>query len=138
MSVIEINRRPSRKDLLWFGVILPVFFGMVGTMVRSKLGAGAVGAGLWGFGALLTFAYWVLPPLRIAVYLAWMHLFFPLGWLVSHAVLAVLFFGIATPTALVMRLLKRDPLHRGRDPAAGTYWVEHRTGEKPARYLRQY
>lgn len=138
MSMIEINRRPSRTDLLWFGGILPVFFAWAGFVARTKLGADAAGAGLWGVGALVTLAYWALPPLRIACYLAWMRLFFPLGWLVSHAVLAVLFFGIATPTALVMRLLKRDPLHRGRDATAGTYWVEHRTGGKPSRYLRQY
>lgn len=138
MSVIEINRRPSRRDLFWFGFILPVFFAIVGTVARGKLGAPGAGNGLWMAGGILTAAYWLVPPLRIAVYLAWMHVFFPLGWLVSHTVLAVLFFGIVTPMAVVMRLIGRDPMRRRREPGAATYWTEHRTGGDPSRYLRQF
>ena len=138
MSVLSINRRPPRRDLLWFGGILPVFFAIVGTMARVKLGADDVAWGLWGAGAVVTAAYWALPPLRIAVYLAWMHVFFPLGWLVSHFVLGVLFFVIATPLGLLLRLFRHDPMQRGWDRRAKTYWVEQRTGGDPSRYLRQF
>jgi hypothetical protein len=138
VSVIEINRRPPRRDLLWFGGILPVFFAIVGTVARVKLGAPALGWGLWAFGTVLTAAYWALPPLRIAVYLAWMHAFFPLGWLVSHTVLGVLFFLVATPLGLLLRLVGHDPMKRRRDGQAKSYWVEQRTGGHPSRYLRQF
>ena len=138
MSVLEINRRPSRRDLLWFGGILPVFFGIVGTMARWKLGASGLGFGLWGAGAVVTAVYWALPALRVAVYLAWMHVFFPLGWLVSHLVLGVLFFLVATPLGLLLRLFRYDPLQRRWDRGAKSYWVEQRTGGDPSRYLRQF
>ena len=138
MSMLEIIRRPSRTDLLWFGGILPVFFAIVGMMARSRLGADGWAWGLWSIGVVVTTAYWAVPPLRIALYLGWMHLFFPLGWLVSHLVLGVLFFAVATPLGLLLRLFRYDPMERRRDARAGSYWVEQRTGGDPSRYLRQF
>jgi hypothetical protein len=40
--------------------------------------------------------------------------------------LGILFFGVVTPTAIIMRVLRKDPLRLRRDPAAATYWIERR------------
>ena len=87
---------------------------------------------------MLPAVYFAVRPFRIPIYLAWMRLFFPLGWTVSHLALAVLYFAVVTPMALVMRLLRYDPMSRRWDASARTYWVEHRTGGEPSRYLRQF
>ena len=38
-------------------------------------------------------------------------------------VLAVMFFAILTPIALVRRLIRPDPLHQEPDPQAHSYWT---------------
>ena len=33
MALIEINKNPSNKDLLFFGAVFPVFFGVIAAVV---------------------------------------------------------------------------------------------------------
>lgn len=44
--------------------------------------------------------------------------------IVNPLVMAILFFGVITPAALVMRLLGKDPLRRRLDAKAESYWIE--------------
>ncbi len=62
----------------------------------------------------------------------------PLGWLVSHAVLALLFFGILTPLALLFRLVGRDVLRRRARPSGETHWTPLTEPDDARRYLNQY
>ena len=48
---------------------------------------------------------------------------FPIGWVVSHALMAAIYYLVITPMAVAMRLLGRDPLDRRFDRDATTYWV---------------
>ncbi|MEX0979180.1 MAG: SxtJ family membrane protein, partial [Pirellulales bacterium] len=68
----------------------------------------------------------------------WMWAAFPIGWLVSHLLIAAIYFLLITPIALVMRAVGRDPLSRRFDRAAKTYWVPRRQDSDPARYFRQF
>jgi|SRR5688500_3524091 len=70
--------------------------------------------------ALVTLAreQWLTPLNR-----AWMKLGELLGRVVSPIVLGVVFYGVFTPVALVMRLAGRDAMHRAWDRDAFTYWV---------------
>ena len=72
------------------------------------------------------------------LYVAWMGLTYPIGWLVSHVLLAVIFYGLFTIVAMVFRLLKHDPLQRRLDRGARSYWQEHRSPQDARRYLRQF
>ncbi len=42
---------------------------------------------------------------------------------VNPVVMAAMYYGVVTPTGLVMRALGKDLLKLRRDPAATTYWV---------------
>lgn len=136
--MIELDRRPTSRDLLWFRYILPVFFGALGAMLRWKAGHPTAAWGVWGVGLALTATYALVPPLRFPFYQAWMRVFFPLGWTVSHAVLVVVFYGVVTPVALLMKLVRYDPMNRRFDRGSETYWTERRGGGGLARYLRQF
>jgi hypothetical protein len=136
MPAIQINRSPSRNELLVFGVVLLVFFAIVGGIAWWHSAAGPA-RGLWVTGALLAAVFYAVPPLRLPLYLAWMHAVAPLGWLVSHAVLAVIYFGIITPMGVVMRLFGRDTMRSRFEPDADSYWTEHDPGGDLARYLKQ-
>ena len=55
---------------------------------------------------------------------AWTRFGLLLGRIVQPVIMAALFYGAVTPTALIMRLANKDPLQRRFDPSAKTYWVE--------------
>ena len=138
MALIEIKRDPSSRELRWFGVMFAVFFAIVGGLVRWKFGVPAASTVIWLTAAGLTLLYYAVPPLRRPLYLGWMYAAFPIGWVVSHVVLAIVYYLVFTGTGLVMRLLGHDPMQRRFEPDAQTYWVEHRPGADLARYYRQF
>jgi hypothetical protein len=138
MAVLEIKNRPSRRDLAWFGPILLAAVAIFGGVAWFRFDAPRAAVWIWAIGGAISGLYFAVPALRIPVYLGWMRLFFPIGWMISHLVLAVLFFLVVTPTAMVLRLVRYDPLKRRWDRSATTYWTDHRTGEETSRYLRQF
>jgi hypothetical protein len=65
----------------------------------------------------------LIEPRRIRfIYIGSMVLAFPIGWVVSQAMLAAMFFVLFTPIGLAFRLARRDPLHRTRDRERDSYW----------------
>lgn len=73
-----------------------------------------------------------------AIYRAWMFAALPIGWTVSHLILAVVYFGVLLPVGLAMRLAGHDPMQRRFDPRAESYWLPHRQETDPKRYFRQF
>ncbi|MGH2570793.1 MAG: SxtJ family membrane protein [bacterium] len=138
MSFVELDRKPTVADLRWFGTVVAAFFGILAAVAWLRFDRPFAAGMLGAAGAGLAAVYYLVRPLRIPMFHGWTRLFFPLGWAVSHLALAVLYFLIVTPIALVLRVVRKDPLARTFDRDAATYWVEHRTGRDPARYLRQY
>jgi ABC-type uncharacterized transport system permease subunit len=135
--MIEINKNPSKKELAWFGLLCLAFFGVIGLSVLHKAHAIRPAIIVWAIGAAGVALYYAIPPLRRPIYLGWMYAAYPIGWAVSHIVLAIAFFLVFTPVGLLMRLLGRDPLARQFDPSASTYWTAHDPGTHPDRYFRQ-
>jgi hypothetical protein len=135
--MIEINRNPSRRDLLIFTAILPVFFGIVGGL-RWHAGSTDAALVLWSIGAGAFLVALVVPPARRWIYVGWMYVTFPIAWIVSHTILAVMYFLVATPVALLLKLFGRDPMQRKFDKAAKSYWVVREPTRDTARYFRQF
>ena len=88
-------------------------------------------------GAVLCVAYYAVAPLRLPMYLGWMRLVFPIGWVVSHLLFGVIYFLVLTPIGLTLRLIGHDPLRRHRPPSAVSYWTEHPVADQD-RYFRQF
>ncbi len=72
-------------------------------------------------------ARWLAPFNRV-----WFRFGSALHRLVSPLVMALLFYGVVTPTGLVMRALRKDPLRLRMDRDAQSYWI-HRDPPGPAR-----
>jgi ABC-type uncharacterized transport system permease subunit len=136
--MIEINRNPSQRELRWFGVGLLAFAAIVAAVIYWRTGSSGAPRSVLGLGTVVTLVYYAVPPLRRWVYLAWMYAAFPIGWVVSHVVLAAVYYLIVTPIGLAMRALGRDPLNRRFDRSATTYWIPHNPGEDVKRYFRQF
>jgi len=115
-----------------------VFFCFVGGMIRWRTGATTVPYTLGGIGLALGAAYYAVPPLRRWMYLGWMYLVFPIGFVVSLTLLAVVYFVVLTPIALLVRLAGKEPLFKSFDRAASTYWTKRPPAPPSERYFRQY
>ncbi len=72
------------------------------------------------------------------IFVGWMVLAFPIGWTVSLLVLALIFYGLFTPMALVFRLMGRDALDRLREPDRPSYWQPKPAPADLRRYFRQF
>lgn len=57
---------------------------------------------------------------------AWFRLGLMLHAVVNPIIMGLIFFFAVTPTALVMRLRRKDLLRLKRDPESPTYWIERR------------
>ena len=137
MALIEINKNPSRRDLVVFGVLFLLFAGAIGAGLYFRRGAHEAARIVWIAGAIVAGLYFAIPPLRRLLYLGWTYATFPIGFVISHVILAAVFYLVVTPIGLLMRLSGNDPMRRRLDPAARTYWVEHDPHRNPARYFRQ-
>lgn len=136
MSLLRLNRHPSKRQLLVFGLAWLLFVGVLSASLwtRSRHTPAIVLAGL-AVGVPL--AGMVSPGFLRLVYLGLTYAVYPVGFVVSHVVLAVLYYLVLTPIGLVLRLGGYDPLARRFDRAAPTYW-QRRTNPKPSEsYLRQ-
>ena len=104
MSLIEFDRRPSRRDLFWFGMLLPLFVAAVGAAQRWLWGMPRAAVAIWGVGAALSVVFALVPSARRPIYRAWMLAVFPIGWTVSHLLLAAVFYLVLTPIGLMLKL----------------------------------
>jgi len=136
--MIKLNRQPSPKDLFWFGLLLPVFVAILGAILRWQWGLITAGWVAWIGGGLLAGLFAAVPPLRRKIYVGWMMAVFPIGWLVSHVVLGMVFYMVLTPIGLLMRLVGYDPLRRRFDRQAKSYWIKRPTEIDSSRYFRQF
>jgi hypothetical protein len=134
----EIQFRPSDQTVRQFAGFWIVFFGGIAvyqgyfrerTTLALTLGLAAAVVGLIGLAA---------PRLIRPIYVAWMIAAFPIGWVVSHLILAILFYGLFTPISLFFRLIGRDALQRRPRPELKSYYVAKTTPTDPGAYLRQY
>ena len=142
-----LHLQPTTKQLRQFGFIAVVAFAVLGGGVHWK--GGLFGLDFGESTKAVTYAFWVAGGLSALFSLVWPAanrplytilslVAFPIGWVVSHAVLAFLFFGLLTPLALFFRLIGRDALARTWDPDRKSYWVD--MPQQPSRrdYFRQF
>ena len=135
--MVEINWNPDPRTLRWFAGLQIVFFCVIAWLWWTSLGAtgGTVLIGVSAVSGLIGLARpaWARP-----VYIAWMVAVYPIGWVMSHVVLAVIYYAVLTPIALMVRWRRGDPLQRQFDPTASTYWTPRRPADNSERYFRQY
>ena len=188
MTLIEINKQPTRRELIIFALLLAAFGSIVGYLLLSRpevllyfslvsgvawivhslfdrespatskllaalvplasfalyaalwqgISAWPVAIAVWCLAGLAALAVLISPSVGASIYTAWMVGFQPIGWTVSHLLLAVIYYGVITPIGLLMRLFGRDPLQRRFDRSASTYWIQRKQSTDTDRYFRQF
>ncbi len=138
MALITVNTNPTRRELRQFGFIWLGFLLFFGLIAWFRFGSAAVAKGLWVAAVVVPLIGWFVPALMKAVFIGMSFAAFPIGFVVSHVVLAAVYYLILTPIGIVMRLIGYDPMRRRFEPDASSYWIEREPHPDPKQYFRQY
>jgi len=138
MKWSDLPLKPTARVLRQFAAAWLIFFLAVGVyryvargqhQVGIVVGVMAVAVGLTGL---------IRPAAVRWVFVGATVLEFPIGWVVSQIMLAIMFYGIITPLALLFRIQGRDLLARKPAPNRPTFWTPKQTPEDMGAYFRQY
>ena len=148
MALFEVNWKPPPKQLRGFGIACLVVFGAIGLWIYLKhgffgfefspetsntsayvLGSVAATAGILSAVApqALRWLYVVLTVITL-----------PIGFVISHVIMAIVFYLIFSPIGLLFRLINRDALKLKPDRDGTTYWVRREPVKDVKRYYRQF
>jgi hypothetical protein len=116
--------QPTTRELRWFGFMMgAAFCAASGWLFYREYLVGSQLVGVLGLFFLIAGAGQpaVLAPLHVR----WMKVAAAMGWVNTRLLLALIFFLVFTPIAVIQRLRGRDPLgldfHKNR---ADSYWRE--------------
>lgn len=136
MSLVDINWKPDARQLRKTGWTLLIGFALIAgamLLLHRSLGAivcMAVAVVLGGIALTAGRA-------GLWVYRLWMAAAFILGNITSRLVLAMFYYLILTPMALILRLLGRDKLCLRRI-RADSHWKDMPASGDPSQYERQF
>lgn len=104
-----------------FGIVMGLFFLFLGLWpLRSHHGVRVWALAL---AAIFVAAALVLPKWLRPLNRAWTALGLWIGMITTPVIAGLLFFLAVTPTAIIMRLFRKDPLRLRFDSAASSYWI---------------
>ena len=139
MSVVQINKNPTRRELNQFGFIWLGFLALFGVIAYFKFSSPLAARSLWVAAVVVPIVGWLVPAFMRLVFLGMSYVAWPIGFVVSHVVLAVVYYLVLTPIGLLTRFLGYDSMKKGFDPDAESYWVERPTKRVDSkRYFRQF
>jgi hypothetical protein len=133
----ELPLHPEERTLRQFAVLWVFFFlGLATWQARQH--------DRWTLAAILTALALtggtvglVRPQTLRPIFVGWLVAVSPLGWVVSHLLLALLFYVVFTPVGLCLRLTGRDPLGLRFRPGRTTYWEPRPPVQEVSAYFRQ-
>ncbi len=140
MHLSDVPWQPSARVLRQFAGLFVLIFGGLGCREAFVQDRPLIAAGLLVASAIVGTIGIAAPKMLRPLFVGWIILVFPVGWLVSRLTLLLLFFGLFTPLAIVFRLAGRDPLAlRG---GAGGYdqslWERRPERQDVRAYFRQF
>jgi hypothetical protein len=116
------ERECAAKELRKFSFTLFCVLGFLGGLVLWR--KGEAGLLLWGIGIAVFLMGLIKPRSLGAIHKGWMGISFLMGFFMTHLILALIYYLVLTPMALVMRALGKDPLRLKHDRNAVSYWIE--------------
>ena len=136
--MIDINWKPSDKDLRVFGLAFLVASILLGAILAWRIGLGTASYVLWAVGPVIALVGLAVPRWLKPLYLALTLLAYPIGMVIGTLLLALTYYVVVTAVGLGFRLFGKDPMHRRFDRQASTYWIARRPRTDVSRYFRQF
>ena len=139
MSVVQINKNPTRRELNQFGFIWLGFLALFGVIAYFKFNSPQAARWLWVAAVVVPIVGWLVPAFMRLVFLGMSYLAWPIGFVVSHGVLAAVYYLVLTPIGLLTRLFGYDSMEKRFDPEAESYWFKRSIKRvESKRYFRQF
>ena len=113
----EIDLKELRKFSFTFCGALSILGGFV--LWRK----GEIGLLFWCIGIVILLVGLTKPRLLGPIHKGWMGVSFLMGFLMTHVILALMYYLVLTPMGLVMKTLRRDSLRLKHNQNAKSYWV---------------
>lgn len=141
--MLKLDLNPKPQVLGQFAWIAVAGLPLIAFTVLRLCGAWSfthwafLGAIAVGVLQLLTWLAGMKAPTR-AVFVAIMVLAFPIGFVVSQVLMAVIFYLVMTPIGLAFRLMGRDAMGRKLDRSRTSYWHDRGPVKDPASYFKLY
>jgi len=89
--------------------------------------------------AVIVGVFGILAPSRVRpIYVGWMAIAWPIGYVVTHVLFGIIYFGLFTPIAILLRLIGRDALQRKFDKEEESYWIKRTVTSSPKSYFNQF
>jgi hypothetical protein len=136
--MIPIERNPSRKQLIVFGILWFVFFSFWGTAVWQDKGLNWLATLFWSAAIVIPAAGSVWSVVLRTFYVAAAYITFPIGMIISSVILMLIYYLVLTPIGVVLRLAGYDPMKRNFDCSARTYWSTRKPEVETERYFKQF
>lgn len=127
-----MKKEVTARDLKIFGLIWAVIFLIIAYKSESLRVFGAIVATVFFCTALMNPQIY----LHTKIYQSWIKIGDFLGKINGFLISAILFYGIFTPVAIILRLLKKDLLNKKLSPAANSYFVDRK--EQPSNMKNQF
>jgi hypothetical protein len=137
MSLLTLNRTPSPNQLRLFGGVALLLIGCLAWRLWHH-GHATTALGLSIGAAVLIGPGWFYLPWMRLVYLGACYATFPIGYVVSHLLLAVIYFVVMLPIGLLLRCFGRNPLDWKWRSDATSYWQDRDPPPAPERYFDQH
>lgn len=136
-DLVSHTQPPTPGSDRGFGIVFATVFAIIGLFPLPS--AGYVRAWALGIGTAFLFLALVRPRLLAPANRLWIRIGMLLNSIVSPIALMIVYCIAVLPTALVLRGLGKDPLHRRRDSQAQSYWI-HRVppGRPDAQMKKQF
>ncbi len=135
MTLIDFDSAPSTSMKRWFGLSLSALMLIVAFLLRHTATNIAI---VLSLGAALTIVvYYGLPATQLQIIRTWRRMTYPLAWVMSHVLLATVFFAVVVPMGLIARMFGYDPLRLKRKDSS-TNWTTRRPPEGVSQYFKQF
>ena len=124
--MISIHWNPTPAELRRWAFITAAALGVMGSLFHFvDWGVFRVGHGLapfmWGFAGFALLTAGTGTRIGLPAYWAWMGFTFAIGTILATVALAIVFYGVITPMAIIARFAGRDRLVL-RDPRGASLW----------------
>lgn len=133
LAFSDLDRRAKA-----LGILLPAIFLGIGLPIHLGAAALPLASAVWIIGGVIATLVFAVPTAGRAIHQGWTVAAIPIGWSISRAILAIVYYGVLTPIGLVMRLVGHDPMKRKPNPEADTFWTVHEQVKDPGRYFKQF
>ena len=144
--MFKLETNPPHAQLKQFAFIAVAGLPLIAFAVR-KFSGYDWGEAIWHQSVLWALGVGVLQlvlflagfkPLTRVIFVVLMVVALPIGFVLSHVLMAAIYYLVITPIALVFRLMGRDVMGRRPDPNAQSYWHDRGPPRSPASYFKLY